>query len=376
MKIAVGKLWTEKGFMTDAVIEIRDGIVTDVSHGTAGDRRFDIAAPGLIDQHVHGGFGVSVMHSSADEMLSWLDFLLKNGVTQVLSGVYTAPIPTMRKALSVAREVMRRQAAGAGGALLSGVHLEGPFISRDALGAMDEASVIAPTLENYRALTEGYEDMIKLITLAPENGGAHDLVRYLTDKGVRVQAGHTAATDRQGREAFAAGVGGITHFFNASTPIRHRAPGILAQALIEDGVYCECICDFVHVHDTCVRLIYRCKGPERMIVVSDAVETTGLPDGVYEFGGSKSVVKNGESRTLSGALNGGGMTPLGEIRNLVGAGIPLWDALRMASRTPAEFLGIEGGAIEPGRRAEILCLTEDLKPCLTVRGGAAVEGER
>ena len=376
MKIVAKKLWTNHGFESDAVIEIQDGIVTDISHGDQGDFACDIAAPGLIDQHVHGGFGVTVMHSGPDDMLKWLGFLLKNGVTQVLSGVYTAPIPVMRQALAVARDVMRRQTAGAGGAMLAGVHLEGPFISMQALGAMDAESVIAPTIANYDVLADGYEDIIRLVTVAPEVEGAHELIHYLTERGIHVQAGHTAATDAQGREAFCAGVRGITHFFNASTPIRHRAPGILAQALLEDDVYCECICDFVHVHDTCVKLIYRCKGSRRMIIVSDAVETTGLPDGIYEFGGATSIVTDGESRTLAGSLNGGSTTPLGEIRNLVDAGIPLWDALCMASRTPADFLGIEGGSIAISQRAEIVCLSDGLQPLLTVRGQVMAEGEQ
>ena len=368
MKIAAKRMWTDDGFFDDAVITIEDGVVTSVDRGREGDVRCAVAAPGFIDQHVHGGFGVSVMRASPEETLGWLEFLLKNGVTHVLAGIYTAPFAVMRKALGVAREVMARQRGGAGGALLSGVHLEGPFISMDALGAMDPAAVAAPAVEAWRALTEGYEDIVRLVSLAPEVPGGDGLTRFLTARGIAVEAGHTAATDAQGRAAFAAGVKGITHFFNASTPIRHRAPGILAQALVEDSVYCECICDGVHVHDTAVRLIYRCKGPRRMIVVSDAVETTGLPDGVYEFGGEKSVVTNGESRTLTGALNGGGMTPLGEVRYLTGLGIPLWDALRMASRTSAEFLGLSGGAIEPGARAEIACLNDDLSCAFAVRG--------
>ncbi len=375
MKIAAGKMWTGKGFLDDAVIEIRDGTVVSIGKGREGDIRCDIAAPGFVDQHVHGGFGVSVMHANADEMLSWLGSLLEKGVTAILAGVYTAPFDAMRKAMSAAREVMDRQARGEGGALLAGIHLEGPFISKDALGAMDAASVAEPSVENYEKLTEGYEDIIRLVTIAPEVEGARDLIRYLDGKGIPCLAGHTAATDAQGREAFAAGIRGITHFFNASTPIRHRAPGILAQALVEDDIYCECICDFVHVHETCVKLIYRCKGSARMIVVSDAVETTGLPDGIYEIGGEKSVVKNGESRTLSGSLNGGGMTPIGEVKNLVRAGIPVWDALRMASETPARFLGIRGGEIKEGDQAQIVCLTEDLRPVLTIRGTAAAKGE-
>lgn len=375
MRIAARRLWTENGFEYDKVIDVENGIIAGIDDGTEGDISCDTAVPGFIDEHVHGGFGTTVMHCDADGMLKWLDFLLKTGVTQVLSGVYTASLPAMRRGLAVAKEVMERQAAGAGGAMLAGVHLEGPFISKNALGAMDEEAVLEPSIENYKKLTEGYEDIIKLITIAPEVPGAHELIKYVRSLGIPVLAGHTAATDAEGREAFKAGVQGITHTFNASTPIKHRAPGILAQSFVEDDIYNECICDFVHVHETCVKLIYRCKGPERMIIVSDAVETTGLPDGEYTFGGSVSIVKNGESRTVNGNLNGGGMVPIGEIRNLAGAGIPQWDCFRMASLTPAEFLGIPGGRIAVGERAEIACLNDKLETVAAIRGTVYAAGD-
>ncbi|MBE5776611.1 MAG: hypothetical protein E7326_03820 [Clostridiales bacterium] len=369
MKICARYLLTPEGFLRDRTVHIQDGVITGIGPAVQdADVTCHTCVPGLIDQHVHGGYGADLMASDADKILNWLRFLLKNGVTQVLAGIYTFPIPVMRKAMQVVREVMNLQSEGAGGAMLTGIHLEGPFISHGALGAMDDRYVLAPTVDNYKALSEGFEDIIRLITIAPEED-ADELIGYLTKKGVPILAGHTAATVEEGVHAFELGVGGVCHFFNASTPIHHRKPGILTEGLLNRNVYCECIADFVHVHPKAVELIYRMKGADRMILVSDAVSTTGLPDGEYiEENGTRVIVKNGESRTPEGNLNGGSSLSLQDVRNMIKIGVPRADAFHMASKTPASFLRIAGGRIIPGARAEILCLDENDMPICTVLG--------
>lgn len=375
MKITARRVLLPDGFAYDRTVLVENGLIQSIVPAEDGDITCDTLVPGLIDQHLHGGFGADVMHSGPDKLLDWLRFLQRNGCAQLLGGVYTYPVPDMRKALETVRTVMQLQAQGAGGARMTGVHLEGPFISRRAPGAMLVDCILAPTVENWKRVTEGYEDIIRMVTLAPEEPGAEGLIRYLKDKGIAISAGHTAATAEEGRQAFQSGVNCITHFFNASTPIHHRAPGILTEALLDDQVYCECICDFVHVHPSAVQLIHRCKGAARMIIVSDAVFTTGLPDGEYPAGDGITVVKDGVSRTPKGALTGGGSVQLQEIKNLISVGIPEEDAFRMASRTPAEFLRIPGGRIIPGARAELLCLDQALKPVCTVIGDDITKGE-
>lgn len=373
-KITARRVLLPEGFAENRTILVEDGFIRGIIPAVKGDIECDTAVPGLIDPHLHGGFGADVMHSGPEALLDWLRFLQRNGNTQILAGVYTCPVSVMRAALENVRAVMRMQAEGAGGARLAGVHLEGPFISPKAPGAMLTDCILAPTAENWRRVTEGYEDLIRLVTIAPEIPGAPELIRFLTARGIAVTAGHTAASAEEGRAAFAEGAGCITHFFNASTPIHHRNPGILTEALLEDRVYCECICDFVHVHPSAVRLIHRCKGAERMIVISDAIFTTGLADGEYTTEQEVTVVRNGVSRTPEGALAGGGSVQLQGVRNLISAGIPAADAFRMASGTPAEFLRIPGGRIVPGARAEILCLGEALQPLCTLIGTDLAKG--
>lgn len=374
MKITARRVLLSNGFVSNCTIVVEDGVVKEVLPAKSGDVDCDTAVPGLIDQHLHGGFGADVMRQSPEKLLEWLHFLLRNGETQVLAGIYTSSRNDMRRALENVRQVMRMQQAGEGGAKVAGVHLEGPFISRHAPGAMLTAHILPPNLAKWNLLTDGYEDIIRMVTIAPEEEGALELIGYLRSQGIMVSAGHTTASAEEGRKAFAAGVDCVTHFFNASTPIHHRRPGILTEALLDKRVFTECICDFVHVHPSAVRLIYHCKGAERMIVVSDAVFTTGLKDGTYSAEDEVSVVEGGISRTPEGALMGGSLTQLQEVRNLISIGIPAEDAFYMASQTPADYLRISGGRIVPGARAEILCLDDALQPLCVVNGKECVRG--
>ena len=150
MKITARRVLLPEGFAENRTILVRGGVVRGIIPAVAGDVECDTAVPGLIDPHVHGGFSADVMHSGPEPLLEWLRFLQRNGNTQILAGVYTCPVPVMRAALENVREVMRMQAEGAGGTRLTGVHLEGPFISTKAPGAMLTECILAPTPENWR----------------------------------------------------------------------------------------------------------------------------------------------------------------------------------------------------------------------------------
>lgn len=363
------------GWALHQELVIDAGIIKAIREYEGEEYDCDTIVPGLIEQHIHGSMGTDVMYADADEILQWLCKLQPTGVTQVIAGLYTASPEVLRSALKALRQVMYRQSKEKKGALLSGVHLEGPFISGKALGAMDGSKIIPPSVTAYKELVLGYEDMIRLVTLAPELEGASALIEYLVTCGVKVQAGHTMADGEAGLCAFDTGVKGICHFFNASTPIHHRDPGILCEALMRKDVFCECICDMVHVHPTALRLIHFCKGVKRMIVVSDTVATTGLSDGDYVFEGEMIRIRNGQSRTKEGSLNGGGMSLLQAVHALMQIGIDEAEAFWMASATPAEYLGISGGKIECGANAELLCLDAESRVIKTIVGQYEMLGE-
>ena len=253
---------------------------------------------------------------------------------------------------------MQQQAAGKlPGAHILGVHLEGPFLSPERPGAMPPAALLPPTLAAYQTLVQGYESVIRQVTLAPELPGALELGAALAARGIRVQAGHTDADYETAQRAFSAGFTGLCHTFNACRPLRHRDPGVVAAALLDPNVTTECICDLVHLHPAALQLVYHMKGPEAMIAVSDSVATHGLPDGRYTVVGQDYIVQNGVSRCANGTLDGGGVYLDGAVRNLQSIGIPAQDACLMASTTPAALLGLPR-TIHPGHPAVLVGWSE------------------
>ncbi len=367
--VSAKRLLTADGWEENRVLEIDGGRITRIAEGKSADFTAETLTPGLIDPHLHGGDGFDIMHPTVEKMEAWLLRLAESGVSAILASPYTGPIEVMRESLAVIAKVMRRQREElAGGARVLGVHLEGPFISRRRLGAMQEEYVLSPSVEAYRTLTDGYEPIIRQMTLAPEESGAGEVISYLTGQGIRVLAGHSDASFEEGETAFHGGVGGVCHFFNAARPIRHRDPGFLTAGLLNDSVYCEMIGDLVHLHPGAVRLICRCKGSHRVMLVSDAVSTTNLPDGEYQDNGLTVEVRGGASFVKGGGLNGGGTYLPGTIRNLVSIGIPFGDAVGMASFNTARWLRSPVGSIGIGAEAFLLGWNGEMQPEFTVIG--------
>jgi len=193
-------------------------------------------------------------------------------------------------------------------------------------------------VETFRQMTEGYEDIVKEMTLAPENPGAAEVIAYLRRRGIRVLAGHTNSTYEEAMAAFANGVGAQCHTFNAARSIHHREPGVVTAALTCPDVYCEMIGDLAHLHPGTMHLIRHCKGRERIMLISDAVMTTHLPDGVY----GRVEVKNGENRVVGlGCLSGGGCYTAKSVGNLVKIGMDFGDAIMAAAVNPARWLDVD-----------------------------------
>ena len=373
MIIHAQKLLTPAGWRENQCVAVENGRIESIGPGDAGDLTAPILAPGLFDIHCHGGEGFHSLRPSWERLEKYLVKLAECGVTDLLIGLSACPSPEdYRAALDFAREAMERQKKGAlPGAAVQGVHLEGPFLNPRRCGAMNPEAMPAPSPTAYEALFGGYDDIVKLVTLAPEREGARELTAHLLKKGVRVQAGHTDATCEEAEAAFGWGVNSLCHTFNAARPIHHRDPGVVNAALLNDGVYCEAICDFRHLHPNTVKMIYRLKGPGRMAMISDSGTVTGLPDGEYEIDGHKYCVIDGTNRVNGGAtLSCGACYLNGGVKNLVGIGIPAEDALRMASRTPAERLGVTRlGAARPGALAHLAAFDEAMEPVFSLIGG-------
>jgi len=348
-------------FAKDCTITVENGVITAIEPGRAADadRTYAYVTPGLIDNHIHGGDGYSVYGSTPEEIEAWLVHLAEAGISGVLPAPSGQP-ERIRKALANLHTVIEHQKAGkAGGALVLGAHLEGPFISAEKPGAQE--AVIPPSVETFRQMTAGYEDIVKEMTLAPEIPGAAEVIACLRERGIRVLAGHTNSTYAEAVNAFANGVGALCHTFNAARGIHHREPGVVTAALTCPDVYCEMIGDLAHLHPGTLRLIRHCKGRERVMLISDAVMTTHLPDGVY----GRVEVKNGENRVVGlGCLSGGGCYTAKSVGNLVKIGMDFSDAVMAAAVNPARWIGAD---TEPavGKSVFLTGWNEDYTPACT-----------
>lgn len=368
MRIHARQLLTPEGMQPDRMIIIEKGCIEAVlPHDGNADFSCEYLTPGLIDLHCHGGAGFNARDFELDGIAPFLNQMLSAGVTDFLMTISTGRRELMRHGLEVTRQAMQLQREGKlGGARILGAHLEGPFLSARSAGAMQTSAMRKPERAAYDELFEGYEDIIRMVTLAPEEEGADELIAHLHDKGVCVQAGHTYATYDEAMRGFSLGADSLCHSFNGCRGIHHREPGVVTAALEGEHIYMEAICDLVHLHPAILRLIYRMKGPERMCAISDSVLTHGLPDGEYHVEGYDIIVKDGVSRTAAGALDGGGVYLDGAVRNLISIGIPAADAFTMSSTTPAARIGLESiGSIAAGKAAHLTAWDADCKPVRT-----------
>lgn len=300
---------------------------------TLGDGEEEILIlPGFIDLHIHGGAGVDIMQGG-DAAQAVARAHARHGTTALLGTTMTAHQDQIEHALhGLATAIATRQA---GMARILGVHLEGPYLSIERLGAQPPL-VVEATLEQVRRLHAIAP--IKVLTLAPEIGRHTQLIPQLNALGIRVQLGHSAGSYDEGLAALQAGAAGFTHLFNGMTGTDHRKPGIAASALAH-AEYAELIPDLQHVHPGIIRTALR--AIPRLYCVTDATAATDMPDGQYTLG-SQSVHKClGCVRLADGtSLAGSALTMDQALRNLVSLGLDLADASNRLSRYPADYLGL------------------------------------
>jgi N-acetylglucosamine-6-phosphate deacetylase len=258
------------------------------------------------------------------------------------------------------RRILRMDLSGIRGANMPGFHLEGPYLSPDALGAISAESIKLPDPADFAEF-----DNVKLITVAPELAGAID---YIRTTSARVSIGHTAADYATAMAAIEAGASCVTHTFNAMTPLHHREPGVLGAA-IDGDIWVQVISDGVHLHPSVVKMLYRTFG-KKMILISDAVSGTGLPDGVYMRQGKyPRRIVDGTIRTSTGRLAGSASDLYRDVCKAIEFGIPREDAFYMASTAPAQYMGLNKGRIETGYDADFIAIDAENNIHTVVIGG-------
>ena len=312
-----------------------------------------LVCPGFIDLQINGSFGIDVEPNlRALEALG--RELPKTGTTSFLPTLISSPAERYVGFLEVLEDASRSP-----GARMLGAHLEGPFLSPARKGAHDPANLRPVDPELAKEFVRS--GMVRMVTLAPELPGAQEAIRLLSDGSSVVSAGHTDASYEQVLRGIDAGLSMGTHLYNAMSQLGHRAPGAVGALLDDDRVRAGIIADGVHVHEGALRVAYRQKGPEDLALVTDAMEAAGMPPGAYELSGRKVRLESDAVRLPDGTLAGSALTMDRAVRNAAGIlRIPLQDAVRMATETPAEVLGMSGkGRIAPGADADLVLLTPD-----------------
>ena len=297
------------------------------------------ARAGLFDIHFHGCIGEDTM-GGGRSIKAMAKVLAPRGITSFLPTTCTFPFADLEK---VNATLLPHEK---GEAKVRGLHLEGPFIAMSRKGAQNGDDVAAPDV----ALLDKCPSCT-LITVAPEAEGVTEFIRAAVARGVKVALGHTDADYDLTVSVMKSGADSLTHTFNAMPPLLHRAPGPVGAALTQGG-YVQVISDGFHLHPAIVLALYKMFGPERMILISDAVTATGLADGDYVSGGLPVQVKNGQARLADGTI-AGSTTYLDDIvRRAISFGIPADDAFRMASETPARYMGLPCGVLAEGYDAD------------------------
>ena len=312
------------GALTD--IEVTDGIFTKIA--PIDEEGIDLGGldvfPGLIDIHTHGSNGHSVYGVADEKLLKNVKDLCKYFAQNGITTWY----PTTACSKEKLEYMLTLDFDSFEGANIPGVHLEGPYLSKNKAGAIDPNSMRSPNTDDFECY-----DKIKYITVAPEIDGALEYIKEMSGK-VKISIGHTCADYEMTINAIKNGADCLNHTFNAMPPIHHREPGPIGAALDSD-IYAEVICDGVHLHPSIVRMLYRTFGKERMIMISDTVSGAGLPDGEFVTGNTSRFIKDHVIRNAAGNLAGSWCHLFEDVRRTVKMGIPREDVYYMASTTPA-----------------------------------------
>jgi N-acetylglucosamine-6-phosphate deacetylase len=340
--------------------------------GTLIDVSGMIIMPGFIDVHTHGGGGFNLHTTSVEEISAYTSWVPTTGVTSYLIGVVGMPGALPEVQLATAAQAVEQRAAGAEAL---GIHLEGPYISVERRGAHLPSWLRMPDeaeTERVLELTRGH---LKLITLAPELPGASVMIRRLLDAGVTVSMGHTDVDYEQAQEAIALGITHMTHCFNAMRSVHHRYPGPLAAVAEAQQVLGEMIADGVHIHPSVMNLLVRMLGPERTVVITDALAAAGVPDAIFEFAGQEARVICGAARLSDGTLTGSVLTMEQALRNVLQfTKVSLQQAVGMLTFNPARAARVaeRKGRLQTGYDADLLIFDPALTLQATICRGRVV----
>ncbi|WP_251316103.1 N-acetylglucosamine-6-phosphate deacetylase [Flintibacter muris] len=360
MRITGGQVFDlAQGFVLRDVCTDAALIAETSGDGAVLDAAGCYVIPGLVDVHFHGCVGEDFSDATPDGLQKIADYELSQGVTYICPAGMTLPEDQLT---AICKNTAAHRRQNTGGAEVVGAHLEGPFLCMAKKGAQNGDYLHDPDAAMLKRLQEAAEGCVRLVTLAPEQPGSIEFIRAAAELGIHVSVGHTVANYETAKAAFEAGADHATHLYNAMPPLAHRDPGVIGAAWEVPTVKPELICDGIHVHPAVVRLTFGLFGKERMIIISDSLRATGMPDGEYPFGGQMIEV-HGNRATILGhpeTLAGSVTSLMGCLRQAVSFGIPVADAVRACTYNPAQSIGIDHrtGTLDVGKEASIVLLNQ------------------
>ena len=332
-----------------------------------------IVLPGFIDEHIHGAGGADAMDGTEEALETIATTIAAEGTTGFLATTMTQSHENITKALVAVKEY--REKASAKGARLLGVHLEGPFVSPKHKGAQPLEYVINPDVSLFDKYNKASGKSIKILTIAPEEKGATELIKHVSDMGIVASIGHTGAKNEEIKLAISAGAKNVTHVYNTQSPLHHRNVGAVGSSLLYDELNAELIADTIHVSVPAIQLLLKCKPKDKLTLITDAMRAKGISDGISELGGQTVIVKDGEARLTDGTLAGSVLKMNLAIKNMVEkAGVDFLLAVDCATINPAVTLGIDGetGSIRQGKNADFAVLDKNYNVICTIRDGEII----
>ncbi|ASG67825.1 N-acetylglucosamine-6-phosphate deacetylase [Francisella halioticida] len=360
------KIYVETGFENKDIV-VKNNIISDiVDQAKATELRLpvislnsdDFVIPGFIDVHIHGSKGADVMDGDIDALEVISKSIYKQGVTSYLATTMTASNEQILKSMNAIKLYNTKPYKER--AKVVGVHLEGPFISSGKIGAQNPDYLQEADVDKLANWHMACDNLIKKITIAPEIKNANKVIEFCNNKNIVSSIGHTSCTMAQALDAIDHGCSHATHLFNAMSPIEHRNPGAATALLMSKKVLAELIVDGIHLHPDMVKFTYQIKGSDNIALITDAMSAQSAGEGIFDLGGQKVIVKNGQARLENGVLAGSVLTINKALENVMKfTRCSLHDAVKMSSTNQAKSLELKKGQIKAGFDAEFVVLDKN-----------------
>ncbi len=356
-----GEIFINNNFIRNKVLLFDKNIIDIIDKKIFNEEDYDVydangsyVLPGFIDQHIHGFNGIDTMNKDKDDLIKMSQSLLQNGVTAFLPTTATTKKNLISHSLTNIRSLMNKNIQGA---KILGAHLEGPYINPENKGALNEKYIVEPDMD----FVDEFKDVIKVATVAIEMPNVMKLVEQYKDI-INFQIGHTKASYKNALISFENGVKGVTHTFNAMTPIHHRDMGV-AGASLTSNCYAEFIFDNIHITPDMYDFILKNKFNDKILLITDSISAGGLNDGEYSLGGLKVNVTDGACTLDNGVIAGSTVRLNIALKNLVeNSSYDLKDCIKMVTKNQADYLGLEKvGEIQQGYISDLVIMDKNFE---------------